>query len=237
MNLFEQTDKAIELLMGDEAGCVAAVWAPGNEDELAAVDMMARMGGVLPVQTHSTNVAVVTEQGVRPADTDAVITRVPGLAIGVLTADCVPMVVYAPDIRAVAAIHAGWRGTLNGIVDNVVDRLAEMGADPKQMKVAFGPSISRESYEVDSDLAHKFADAGFGDCVYDIDSENGKPHIDLQRVNAHRFAGRGVKEENIAMHGGCTFASVDADGRPLYFSHRRSHGAPARNLTAISLCN
>ncbi|MDE5811445.1 MAG: peptidoglycan editing factor PgeF [Muribaculaceae bacterium] len=237
MNPFDQRDKAIELLMGDEAGCAAAVWAPGSEEELQAVDLMAKRGGVLPVQTHSTNVAVVTEPGGRPDDTDAVITRVPGLVIGVLTADCVPMVVYAPDIRAVAAIHAGWRGTLNGIIDNVVDKLAEMGADPKQMKVAFGPSISRESYEVDFDLAQKFAEAGFGDCVYYLDEKNGKPHIDLQQVNTIRFTRRGVRGDNIAKHVGCTFASVDADGKPLYFSHRRSHGAPARNLTAISLCD
>ena len=83
---------------------------------------------VLPKQTHSLNVAIVSDGNEILEDTDAIITGTPGLSIGVRTADCVPVILYAEDIKAVAAVHAGWKGTLGGIVDVVVDRLADMGS-------------------------------------------------------------------------------------------------------------
>ena len=81
--------------------------------------------------------------------------QTPGLPIGVRTADCVPVILYAEDIKAVAAVHAGWKGTLGGIVDVVVDRLADMGSDPRNIHATFGISICGNCYEVDNDLGER----------------------------------------------------------------------------------
>ena len=125
---------------------------------------------LLPQQTHTVNATWVTPD-LRPEyislepsplfpDTDALITDMPGLTIGVRTADCVPILLYAADIKAVAAIHAGWKGTLHGIVDNVIDQLTARGSHPSKIHACFGPSICPQCYEVDPSLAQQFIDAG-----------------------------------------------------------------------------
>ncbi len=202
-----------------------------NKDLIGLYKMWAR----IPEQTHSCNVAIATRYNRFYEDTDALITFERDVPIGIKTADCVPILVYAPDKQGIAAIHAGWKGTLGGIVDNVMDILEEKGVDPAQLKVAFGPSISKEVYEVSKDLAESFIDAGFGDYVSLHYGQGEKPHIDLQGVNMERFLRRGVRRENISLHSGCSYSSRLADGSPRYASHRRSGGAPARMLTCIML--
>lgn len=194
-----------------------------------------RMWAAIPDQTHSCNVVVADGFSRIFPDTDAVVTFERDFPIGVKTADCVPILLYAPDKQGIAAIHAGWKGTLGGIVDNVMDVLMEKGVDPTQLKVAFGPSISKEVYEVSEELAESFILAGFVNYVSHPNGDSEKPHIDLQRVNMERFVRRGVKAENIKLHPGCSFSSRMEDGTPLYCSHRRSGGAPARMLTCIML--
>lgn len=190
---------------------------------------------VTPCQTHSTNVGVVTPGNTCFPDTDALITFLPKCPIGVRTADCVPLTIYCPDVRGVGVIHAGWKGTLNGIVDITVKTLEQYGAKPERMIVTFGPSISAAQYEVGHDLAEHFINAGFGHNVSWPNGINGKPHIDLQGTNMTRMLRLGVKRENIKLNPHCTFASINPDGTPRYESHRRSKGAPGRNLTLITL--
>ncbi len=194
-----------------------------------------RMWVAIPDQTHSCNVAVADGFTRIFPDTDAVVTFERDFPIGVKTADCVPILVYAPDKQGIAAIHAGWKGTLGGIVDNIMDILIEKGVDPGQLKVAFGPSISKEVYEVSKELAESFVEAGFGNYVTSPKGTEEKPHIDLQGVNMERFIRRDVKPENIRLHEGCSYSSRMDDGTPLYSSHRRSGGAAARMLTSIML--
>ncbi|MDE5997638.1 MAG: polyphenol oxidase family protein [Muribaculaceae bacterium] len=189
----------------------------------------------IPDQTHSCNVAITDGLCRYYPDTDALITFERDVAIGVKTADCVPILVYAPDKQGIAAIHAGWKGTLGGIVDNVMDSLEEKGIDPSQMKIVFGPSISKQVYEVSQELADSFKEAGFGAYVSSPNGQKEKTHIDLQGVNMERFLRRGVKPENIKLHDGCSYSSKMNDGTPMYASHRRSGGAPARMLTCIML--
>lgn len=190
---------------------------------------------LIPKQTHSLNVGIVEYPNEHFPDTDALITFQQDLPIGVVTADCVPILVYSPDVEGAAAIHAGWKGTLGGIVDKTLDVLEEHGASAEEMIVAFGPSISEEMYEVDEMLADKFRESGFGNYVSYPNGFGEKPHIDLQGVNIERLLRRGVKRENIAPNPGCTYSTVDAEGQPVYQSHRRSNGAPGRNLTLITL--
>lgn len=194
-----------------------------------------RIWARIPEQTHSCNVSVADPYQRFFEDTDALITFEKDVAVGVRTADCVPILIYAPDRQGIGAIHAGWKGTLGGIVDNVMNVLDDEGADPAMLRVAFGPSISKEVYEVDRELAYRFKDTGFGEYVNFPYGEEGKPHIDLQGINMERFLRRGVKRENIKLHSGCSYGSKLPDGTPVYASHRRSGGAPARMLSCIML--
>lgn len=188
----------------------------------------------IPVQTHSVDVAIVENQD-DVYEADALVTFKKDLAIGVKTADCVPLVIYCPDVKGIAAVHAGWRGTLNGIVDRTVDLLIEKGASPECMVVFFGPSISKDVYEVDRELADKFIEAGFSDYVSSGEAGAGNPHVDLQGINKERLTRRGVFREDIILHHGCTYSAVSHDGKSLYPSYRRTGGSPARLLTAIYL--
>lgn len=213
---------------GISGRCLMAADAECNVDLRTVYDGIV----TVPRQTHSLNVGIAEHRNEVFPDTDALLCFTPGLPVGVVTADCVPILIYAPDIRGVGAIHAGWRGTLGGIVDNALNLLEEKGADPRNLHVYFGPSISPANYEVDMDLADKFRAEGFSEYVITAKDE-GRPHIDLQGVNAHRFMRRGVKAENMHLHPGCTFCTRNGDGTLRYQSHRRSHGAAGRMLTYI----
>lgn len=226
-----------ESLLMDDMVCGICMYPDLRDPEAENRDLIDiyRMWSRIPDQTHSCNVAIADRYQRFFADTDALLTFERDVPVGVKTADCVPILIYAPDRQGVGAIHAGWKGTLGGIVDNVMDVLDLKEADPSLLRVAFGPSISKSVYEVDKGLADRFIEAGFGAYVYFPCGSDGKPHIDLQGVNMERFIRRGVKRENISLHSGCSYASVSSEGSPKYASHRRSGGAPIRMLTCIML--
>lgn len=200
--------------LGGEASARAGVMASAS---------MAQ-GVTLPIQTHSRNVAVIGSDGEIPAmdDTDAVICLARGVRIGVRTADCVPALLFSPDIGAVAAVHAGWRGSLHGILDAVTERLMAMGADPRRMQAAFGPSICGQCYEVDNALADAFAGAGFAEAV------SGR-YVDLEKMNRLRLLRAGLTEENIQASRFCTLETAWLP------SWRRSRTAN-RLVTWVELC-
>lgn len=209
-----------------------------GEENFPSVDdvkELYRKFAILPDQTHSINVAVSTFGKERYPDTDALITSLPGQPIGVITADCVPILIYSPDIRMVAAIHAGWRGTLNGIVNETISVMESHAAEIAKMKVFFGPSISMENYEVSDELADAFIQAGFKNYVYTNYGEKGRPHIDLQRINMDRFIRAGVNQRNIRLSNECTKSSKSRHGRFIYPSFRRDNTNSSRLLSFIML--
>ncbi len=189
MQYANETRYSYEIQMGERVRC--GVEADANKIMVEVVK---------PVQTHSCNVGVIRKCGVVPQfdDTDALICLREGMRIGVCTADCVPIVLYASDVNAVAAIHAGWKGSLGGIVDNVIVKLIELGANPKCINAAFGPSICGECYEVSEELAEEFINAGFEDAIVS------HRHISLEKVNSIRLIRSGVKPENIEAGRFCT---------------------------------
>lgn len=190
---------------------------------------------LMPRQTHTVNVAIAERADDVFEETDALVTFRKGLRIGVRTADCVPIVLWAPDVEGVAAVHAGWKGTLGGIVERTLDVLESRGAKREEIRVAFGPSIGVKRYEVDEGLAERFREAGFGSCVSYPDGEGSRPHLDLQRVNIERLIRRGVNAENIRLSNYCTFNAVLPDGRPRYPSYRRDGGTALRLVTSVVL--
>lgn len=178
---------------------------------------------LMPVQTHSCNVAEVKAGSASPEDSDALICRQAGVRIGVRTADCVPILLYAPDISAVAAVHAGWKGSLNGIVNNTLERLRAMGADISRIEACFGPSICGSCYEVSPEMIAEFKGAGFGECVI------GERNLDLEAVNHQLLRECGVAEENIGSLHICT---RETPGLPSW----RREQSPRRLVTYISIC-
>ena len=158
-----------------EGGVSEGVYAtlnggPGSKDDPAKVaENRARMAaqmGVTPEtfltlhQTHSPDAVVATGpwNGSRPK-ADAIVTRTEGLAIGVTTADCGPVLLVDPSARVIGAAHAGWKGALSGIVESTIDAMEKLGADRSGIVAAIGPLIRQPSYEVGTEFIERFLDA------------------------------------------------------------------------------
>ena len=182
---------------------------------------------VIPQQTHTCNVGVVKTGMEEFADTDALICRMDGVTIGVRTADCVPVLLYAPDIRAVAAVHAGWKGTIGRIVDNAISELKRLGASPAKMRAAIGPCICEECYEVSSEMGEMFSKAGFAEFVSYEYGE--RPHIELAAMNKSMMIKTGIPEDRINGPAICTKCSRS------WPSWRREPGTEVRLYTQIRL--
>lgn len=130
-----------------------------ERDDVVSQDVL------LPELTHSCNVEVVNERKMFP-DTDALITQVPGLWIGVYSADCVPILVADTRLKVVAAIHAGWRGTVGGITRATVERMTtDFGCRPEDLQAVIGPSISPEAFEVGEEVVMLFRQAAFPESI------------------------------------------------------------------------
>lgn len=186
---------------------------------------------IVPHQTHGTEVFAVDEHflSLDAADrqkllygVDALVTDVPGICVSVLTADCVPVLLYAPDKEVVASVHAGWRGTVKGIVGNTIYVMAEKyGVDASNIVAAIGPSISLPSFEVGDEVLAAFADSGLWteSELKEISIRNaitGKAHIDLWKANSLQMLHYGVRAENIEVSGICTYTD-----NQNFFSARR----------------
>ena len=160
-------------------------------------------------------------------EADASWTRAPNTALGIGIADCLPILLAAPDIVAVGAAHAGWRGAELRIGAKLVKVLAGQGADPLQMKAVLGPCIRRCCDQVSPDLAGRFEDA-FGPQV--VDRSRPKPHLDLAVASRLALREAGLAEAAIDDTGLCT--ACDAQ---RFFSHRRDQGRTGRMLAFIAL--
>ena len=201
---------------------------------------------LLPKLTHSCHVELVNE---RKAffDTDALITQVPGLWIGVYSADCVPVLIADTRLNVVAAVHAGWRGTVGGITRMAVERMkAEFGCRPEDMQAVIGPSISPEAFEVGEEVVMQFRQAAFPESIIRHDLAANKAacksssaacnttkesfYIDLWQSNRWLLTEAGLQEENIQLAGLCTVGCPDR-----FFSYRREGYATGRMVSAICI--
>ncbi len=206
-----------------------------GDDPLAVARNLARLtervgvGPVLQVsQVHGTRVLEVPA-GAGPEvlvqeEADALWTSIPGTAVGVRTADCVPLLATSEDGTQVAAIHAGWRGTLLGIAAEGARALGDLG----QVQLALGPSIRRCCYEVDPELAARFTTA-LGEAVVDLD-RGPRPHLDLVEANLRVLEGAGLPRDRVEVLNACTACAPEA-----YFSHRRDQGRSGRHLSLIEV--
>ncbi len=182
-------------------------------------------------QVHSADVVTVTEPfalDVRP-HVDAMVTDKPGLLLGILTADCVPVLFFDPSVQVVGAAHAGWKGAIGGVTDNTISAMEKLGASRENISCAIGPCIAQASYEVDAGFQQNFV-------AKDPDNarffEAGKPdhfQFDIESYVADRLTKAGIG--TIDKLGLDTYANEDR-----YYSYRRScHRGEAGYGRQISL--
>ena len=174
---------------------------------------------------------------------DALVTDVPGVAISVRTADCIPVLLYDPVHKAVAAVHAGWRGTVQHISCKTIERMHELyDTDAVALKAVIGPGIGPDSFQVGQEVADAFSDAGFR--MTDILSDRGPKaptadnpmagglHIDLWQANRWLLEEAGVQPANIQVAGICTYRNNDR-----FYSARREGTKCGRIINVIKVKN
>jgi polyphenol oxidase len=190
---------------------------PGSGDDREAVAENRRRAAdaVLPgaalvsgFQVHGADVAVVTGPATERPRADALVTDRPALLLGILTADCAPVLLADADAGVVGAAHAGWKGALGGVTDAVLDAMERLGARRDRIAAAVGPCIARASYEVDAAFLVRFADADPANERFFSDARPGHHRFDLEAYVLHRLAAAGV-------------GRVEALGRDTYADERR----------------
>jgi YfiH family protein len=218
---------------------------PGSNDDAANVqENRARVAEILGAkpshlltvfQKHSATAVIAKApwEGAKMPEADAIATATPGLAIGVLTADCAPVLFCDGEARVVGAAHAGWRGALSGIVEATVKAMQKLGARPERIVAVIGPAISQKAYEVGADYRERFvAEEPESGPFFAADEGSGEPHFDLPGYVAERLKRSGVG--TISDLGFCTYCDESR-----LFSYRRSqhHGEPdyGRQISAILL--
>lgn len=187
-----------------------------------------------PRQIHSAK-AVITETAYAPNDRpecDALVTKRPGLLLGILAADCAPILICDPHNGVIAAIHAGWRGAVGGVIESAVGAMEQIGGDPSKMAAGVGPCLSQSSFEVGPDLADAVLDATPWAEILFEPGEGDRQFFDLKRYCLGRLARCGVAHMDALADD--TLTQPDA-----YFSHRASVKAGdrdcGRNMSGIML--
>ena len=191
-------------------------------------------------QVHGGKVAIID----RPDYTrdelegyDAFVTNIPNVAIGVRTADCVPILLYDPVKRVISAVHSGWKGTVLHIVCNAVDVMHQcFQSNNSDLRAVLGPSIGQDSFQVGEEVVEHFKNAGFPlDRIWSFHgSRDGSPmsgghHINLWEANRYILLQSGVRDENIEIVGIDTYTSPD------FYSARREGVQCGRIINSIKL--
>ena len=206
---------------------------------------------IMPHQTHGVESRIIGEEFATLPDgvkkmllegVDAVMTNIPGMCIGVSTADCIPVLLYDEEHHAAAAIHAGWRGTQARIVHKAVQEMRmAYQTDPTKLKAVIGPGISLDNFEVGDEVYADFEQAAFDMSTIAEERIKRNPnaddpakaferkwHINLPLANIQMLTHNGVDEANIINTGICTFDNADN-----YFSARRLGIESGRIYTGI----
>jgi YfiH family protein len=186
----------------------------------------------VPRQVHGDRVGVYAPPARPGGEMDALITAYPGACIAVSTADCVPVLLYAPDKNVIAAIHAGWRGTVKHIAPKTLRRMVdEWGCEPRRMLAAIGPSIGPEAFEVGEEVYGAFAAAGMDmKAISRRNPATGKAFIHLKEANRRQLTAAGLTEAHIEVSAVCTCTRPED-----FFSARRAGIHSGRMLTGLMI--
>jgi len=167
----------------------------------------------------------------RAPDFDAIISNRPHLAIGILTADCVPVLLVDITKRVIGIVHAGWKGTSLNIAAKAVDTFVRrFSSRTTDIIATIGPAIGHCCYQVDDVVFEAMKEAGHRDSFFSKCNERGKWMFDLPLANSLQIRNAGIPSENISIVNVCTSCHYDA-----FFSHRRDRGNTGRQLSFIFL--
>lgn len=176
-------------------------------------------------QIHSADVALAEYAGLL-GRADALVSNTPGIWLSVRTADCIPVLLADPERRAVAAVHAGWRGAAQNIVAAAVREMERrFGSDPGGMAAAIGPGVCGECYQVGTDVAQRFR-PWFPE-RNDLDRET---TIDLAETNRRQLVEAGLASERIVTGAPCTVTNPEE-----FHSYRRTRSRTGRMISAIRI--
>ncbi|AHW59479.1 conserved hypothetical protein [Draconibacterium orientale] len=205
---------------------------PENKEKLAEALALEVGQMVYSDQTHSNSVADIREvPNAVIAETDALVTNQSGLCLCVQTADCVPVLLFDPEAKVVAAVHAGWRGTVGGIVEKAIVKMkANYGASADNIVAAIGPSISPEIYEVGDEVV-----AAARKSIPNVETTlhkngTGNFHFNLWEANRQLLLKNGVPTQNIEVLGACSFSEAEK-----YYSARREGVDTGRMVSGIMI--
>ncbi|CAG1065966.1 Polyphenol oxidase [uncultured bacterium] len=180
-------------------------------------------------QVHGKKVLVIDGQlPDKPVEADAIVTAEPDVAIGMMTADCQPILLHDPVNNAIGAVHAGWKGAALGIVVETVLKMSETyGTDPACLIASLGPCIGPCCYKVGWNVLDEYMkNHRDADCF----RENDGLRMDISLANNLQLLGVGVKKENISIDSVCTSCNPE-----LFFSYRKDNGRTGRQLSFIML--
>ena len=195
---------------------------PGSSDqaEIVAINR-ARVAEAMGVgqiaaihQVHSADVVTVTGPMTDKPRADAMVTATPGVALGILTADCQPVLFADARAGVVGAAHAGWRGALDGVLEATVDAMEALGAQRADIAAVIGPTISQPAYEVGPEFIYAFLDDDPDNSRFFVQGKGDRMLFDLPAFGLHRLRRAGVAAE---WTGHCTYSDPDR-----FFSYRRT---------------
>lgn len=183
-------------------------------------------------QIHSADVITLTAPLAERPKADAMVTATPGMALGVLTADCQPVLFADPDAGVIGAAHAGWRGAFDGVLEATIDAMEALGARRSAISAVIGPCISQRAYEVGPEFFDTFMLEDDANARFFAQGEGDRMQFDLPGFGLHRLRSAGIGQAEWTRH--CTYADPDR-----FYSYRRSvHEKAAdygRLIAAISL--
>ena len=231
---------------GDSGGILAGLnvgTGSGDDEQTIAENRRRAIKTVLPgaklatvFQVHSGEAVYAAEpwpHDARPR-ADALVTDTPGLLLGILTADCAPVLLADAQAGVIGAAHAGWRGAIAGVTDSAIAEMEKLGAKRERIAAAVGPCIAQQSYEVDEDFRARFIEQDSANSRFFAEGPGGKPHLNLEGYVAARLRKAGI--------GDVTALGLDTYANPeRFFSYRRSthRGEPdyGRQIALIGLAD
>lgn len=186
-------------------------------------------------QIHSAKALIVDKpwQWQEAQQVDAMVTNTPGIALGILTADCLPILFADTKHKVIGAAHAGWKGAFGGVIEDTLAKMAELGSKPTDIIATIGPAIAQGSYEVGSEFYDRFISQDAGNAIYFIHgAREGHYLFDLKAYAKDRLKSAGVGQINMLAHDTCLQEND-------FFSYRRatlrSEPAYGRQISAIIL--
>jgi polyphenol oxidase len=215
-----------------------------RNEELRSLRRSLRIEDSAPIvrgdQRHTDVVGIADEAAAAKAaesgffvypSTDAIVTRVPGIMIAILTADCAPLFLADPQERVIGVVHAGWRGSFARIAEKAVTAMVGLGADKSRLIAWIGPMIGGCCYEVSEELAQQFVDE-FSDHPTGPSAFAKGRLLDLQELNAQQLIRAGLHPDHVSKSGLCTMHR-----REQFYSYRADQGTTGRIISAMSIAS